>query len=88
MVKNGLLNEVLALRSSYPEPTALEAIGYKEWEPYIVGRATIEEVRKSITQNSINYAKRQLTWFKRNKNILWFDDVERAEQAIIQLLNT
>ena len=73
MVKDGLLDEIReVLNSGIPEKaTAMQAIGYKEFVGALAGRATVEEAIAQVQQSSRRYAKRQLTWFKRNDNIHW-----------------
>jgi len=74
MLKNGLLNEVEFLYNKYDKSfQAMKAIGYKEFFPYFNGEVNLETAIDKIKQNSRNYAKRQITWFKRNKNINWFN---------------
>ena len=73
MVKDGLLDEIReVLSSGIPEKsTAMQAIGYKEFIDAMVGRSTIEEAIAQVQQSSRRYAKRQLTWFRRNEKIQW-----------------
>ena len=73
MVKDGLLDEIReVLNSGIPEKaTAMQAIGYKEFIDAMAGRSTMEEAIAQVQQSSRRYAKRQLTWFKRNDNIHW-----------------
>ena len=73
MVKDGLLDEIRqVLSSGIPEKaTAMQAIGYKEFIDAMAGRATMEEAIAQVQQSSRRYAKRQLTWFKRNEKIHW-----------------
>ena len=73
MVKDGLLEEIRqVLSSGIPEKaTAMQAIGYKEFIDAMAGRATMEEAIAQVQQSSRRYAKRQLTWFKRNEKIHW-----------------
>ena len=73
MVRQGLLQEVQdLLDSGLPrDATALQAIGYKEFVNALDGRCTIEEAADLVRQSSRRYAKRQLTWFRRNKAIHW-----------------
>ena len=73
MVKDGLLDEIReVLNSGIPEKaTAMQAIGYKEFVGALAGRSTVEEAIAQVQQSSRRYAKRQLTWFKRNDNIHW-----------------
>jgi tRNA dimethylallyltransferase len=73
MVKDGLLDEIReVLGSGIPEKcTAMQAIGYKEFIDAMAGRATIEEAIAQVQQSSRRYAKRQLTWFRRNEKVQW-----------------
>ena len=73
MVKDGLLDEIReVLNSGIPEKaTAMQAIGYKEFIDAMAGRSTVEEAIAQVQQSSRRYAKRQLTWFKRNEKIHW-----------------
>ena len=73
MVKDGLLDEIRdILNSGIPEKcTAMQAIGYKEFIDAMAGRATMDEAIAQVQQSSRRYAKRQLTWFRRNGNIHW-----------------
>ncbi len=73
MLEQGLVEEIRALlNSGIPEKsTAMQAIGYKEFVQALDGRCTIEEAADSVRQSSRRYAKRQLTWFRRNKSMHW-----------------
>ena len=73
MVEDGLLEEIReVLGSGIPEKcTAMQAIGYKEFVGALAGRSTIEEAIAQVQQSSRRYAKRQLTWFRRNPAIHW-----------------
>ena len=73
MLEMGLVEEIQALLASgIPEKaTAMQAIGYKEFVDALDGRCTIEEAADGGRQASRRYAKRQLTWFRRNKHIHW-----------------
>ena len=73
MVQAGLLDEIRqVLNSGIPEKaTAMQAIGYKEFIDAMAGRSTMEEAIAQVRQSSRRYAKRQLTWFRRNPNIHW-----------------
>ena len=73
MLEDGLLEEIHALlnRGTPEKCTAMQAIGYKEFLDALAGRCTIEEAAQQVRQSSRRYAKRQLTWFRRNKNIHW-----------------
>lgn len=75
MMEKGLLGEVKALLElGIPkDSTAMQAIGYKELVEYLDGRCSMEEAVDKIKQESRRYAKRQITWFKRNPKIKWID---------------
>ena len=73
MLEMGLIDEIQGLLAAgIPEKcTALQAIGYKEFVAALRGECTIEEAADLVRQSSRRYAKRQLTWFRRNKGIHW-----------------
>ena len=73
MLQQGLVEEIQGLLADgIPEKaTAMQAIGYKEFVDALDGRCTIEEAADQVRQSSRRYAKRQLTWFRRNKAIHW-----------------
>ena len=73
MMEQGLLDEVKMLLDMKirRDSTAMQAIGYKEIVAYLDGECTLEEAVEKIKQESRRYAKRQLTWFRRNKDIKW-----------------
>ena len=73
MLEQGLVEEIRELLADgIPEKaTAMQAIGYKEFVDALDGRCTIEEAADQVRQSSRRYAKRQLTWFRRNKAIHW-----------------
>lgn len=75
MFKGGLVDEVKRLLANgvTPEMTAMQAIGYKELVFYVKGEMTLNEAKEKIKQESRRYAKRQLTWFRRDNNIIWFE---------------
>ena len=73
MLEQGLLEEIKnLLASGIPSKcTALQAIGYKEFIAALDGQCTIEEAADEVKKSSRHYAKRQLTWFRRNPNMIW-----------------
>ena len=73
MLEMGLLEEISQLLASgIPEnATAMQAIGYKEFVDALAGRSSIEAAVAQVQQSSRRYAKRQLTWFRRNENMHW-----------------
>ena len=73
MISGGLLEEIRSLLAAGlgPETTALQAIGYKEFLDYLAGRCTLAEAVAAVQQATRRYAKRQLTWFRRNPQMIW-----------------
>ncbi len=72
MIQEGLLEEVKGLMTKQ-DLNALNTVGYKELFNYLNGESTLEFAISEIKKNSRRFAKRQLTWFRKNENILWFD---------------
>lgn len=73
MLAAGLENEVFVLSREYGWGCeALKGIGYKEWQEYFEGNISKQEVGERIIKNTLYLAKRQRTWFKRNKSIHWY----------------
>ena len=74
MIEKGLEEEVRNLVNKYTKfPTAMQGLGYKEVVEYFDGILTREEMIDKIKQESRRYAKRQLTWFRKNKETIWLD---------------
>ena len=74
MIKNGLIEEVKNLIGKYKFiPTALQGLGYKEVVDYINNKYSKEEMIEKIKMETRRYAKRQITWFKKNKQTIWLD---------------
>ena len=72
MLAAGLEDEVRGLVETYGWGCeALKGVGYAQWEDYFLGSQTIEETRAKIIKATLDLAKRQRTWFKRNKSIHW-----------------
>ena len=94
MLEAGLLEEIKdLLQSGVPDTaTAMQAIGYKEFVAALEGRETVEAAANSVRQSSRRYAKRQLTWFRRNNAIHWLvrgddtgaEEILRSARQIIQ----
>lgn len=78
MVKEGLLEEVKSL-ISYQHKPALMTVGYSEIFAFLAGSITWEEAVDKIKQNSRRYAKRQLTWFKKDKNTIWYNPKDKQQ---------
>ena len=72
MIQKGLIEEVENLLKKYNEfPTAMQGLGYKEVVEYIQGKVLKEDMIENIKRESRRYAKRQITWFKKNKQTIW-----------------
>ena len=87
MLEQGLVEEIRELlNSGIPAKcTAMQAIGYKEFVAALNGECTIEEAADQVRQSSRHYAKRQLTWLRRNKNIHWITrESEQSSEEIIE----
>ncbi len=84
MVENGLLEEAKDFYNIPADKTACQAIGYKELAPYFNGEKTLEECLESLKIETRHYAKRQLTWFRKNENINWVypDDYENPQDML------
>lgn len=87
MVQQGLEQEARQLIQKGYGATSFQAIGYKEMGAYLAGEETLEEACEHIRQESRRYAKRQLTWFRRDERYQWFyaEDYEDREQMYQQM---
>lgn len=81
MIANGLLDEVIQLQSQQ-HLNALNTVGYSELFKYLNGEWTLEFAISEIKKNSRRFAKRQLTWFKKDPNIAWFEFSDTLEHII------
>jgi tRNA dimethylallyltransferase len=88
MIESGLEQEVHTLVDKYGwECEALKGVGYKQWRGYIEGSKNLEETRQQIITATMNLAKKQRTWFRRNKSIHWFTQPINSEE-IVELATT
>lgn len=91
MIKQGLIKEVEEIYHKYSEfPTAMQGLGYKEVVEYLKGNLTKEEMIEKIKQESRRYAKRQITWFKAIKELIWLDaedGIEKNIEIILEEIN-
>lgn len=79
MFEMGLVEEVKSLKEKYPlDAHAFQAIGYKELLDYFDNKISLEEAKELIKKHSRNYAKRQMTYFKHQLPVEWFDDNSQA----------
>lgn len=85
MMDMGLLEEVKTIINMgiKKDSTAMQAIGYKEIGEYLEGEITLEEAVDKIKQGSRRYAKRQLTWYRRNEKINWVKNIDE----VLSILN-
>ncbi len=86
MLEQGLVKEIQGLlqQGIPPKCTAMQAIGYKEFVDALAGRGSIEEAADQVRQSSRRYAKRQLTWFRRNPKMHWL--VRRGNMGSEEIL--
>ena len=83
MIEQGLIEEVKELLSKYKEfPTAMQGLGYKEVVEYLHGIITKEEMIEKIKMETRRYAKRQLTWFRKYKNLKWINGLDNIQNNI------
>ena len=80
MIEQGLIEEARALKQMHLSDTARQAIGYKELDDYLDGRASLEDCLEKLKMETRRYAKRQLTWFRRDKRFHWLE-VDRYTSA-------
>lgn len=86
MIERGLESEAKSLLP-YKNLNALQTVGYKEFFDYFDGKQTLDRTIELIKQNTRHYAKRQITWFKKQQEMLWLPaDDERVAQKIYTLL--
>ena len=81
MIKDGLVNEVNGL-VQHKELNSLNTIGYKEIFNYLMGESDLDNAINEIKKNTRRYAKRQMTWFNSNNNIIWFKANYKIEDIV------
>lgn len=85
MIEKGLVEEVRSLLP-YRNENALNTVGYKEIFKYLDGEISLDEAIRQIQSNSRQYARKQLTWYKRDEEMKWFENAEAEE--IIEYINS
>ena len=82
MIENGLLEEAEDFYNIPADKTACQAIGYKELAPYFRDELTLEDCVEKLKLETRHYAKRQLTWFRKNENVNWIypDDYANSQE--------
>lgn len=86
MLEQGLQEEAEKVYA-WRNKNSLNTVGYKEMFRYFDGEISLEEATRLIKQNSRHYAKRQMTWFRRDKEIHWFNANDTITEDIVSLLN-
>ena len=90
MAEQGLAEEVTGLHEEGYDKglTSMQAIGYKEWFPFFEGKCSKEEVIEQIKKDTRHFAKRQLTWFRREKDVIWLNkpDFDYDEEKILSYM--
>ena len=91
MIQRGLIQEVEKILQKYNEfPTAMQGLGYKEVVQYLQGKLTKEEMIEKIKLETRRYAKRQMTWFRKNKQTIWLngqDNIQNNIKIILEGIN-
>lgn len=90
MMEEGLLKEVesLKMRGLKRTDISMQGLGYKELLSYLEGECTLEEAVRIIKRDTRHFAKRQLTWFRRERDVVWIDRTESgpSDDALIQCM--
>ena len=88
MIKNGLVDEVTRLRDMgcKRDMTAMQGLGYKEILDYLAGECNLEEAIAKIKLETRHFAKRQLTWFRREGDVIWLNkqDFDYDDRRILE----
>lgn len=88
MLSAGLESEVRNLAEQYGwDVEPMKGIGYREWQAYFAARQTYEQTKEQIVRDSVQLAKKQRTWFKRNNSIQWVSDPSEAVDIVTTYLN-
>lgn len=83
MLEQGLLEEVKEILERHQKfPTAMQGLGYKEVVEFLEGNLTKEEMIEKIKMETRRYAKRQMTWFRKNKQTIWLDGQAKIQDNI------
>jgi len=87
MIARGLAREVKKLHTKYLFTLpAMSGIGYKEFEDYFKKKINLEDVKERIKKNTREYAKKQMTWFKKDARIQWTEHYTHAKRLLIEFL--
>ena len=90
MIRNGLVQEVQTLkeRGCTKQMVSMQGLGYKEIFSYLEGDCSLEEAVYIIKRDTRHFAKRQLTWFKRERDVIWVqkDELNYDDEKLLQSL--
>jgi len=86
MFRTGLEKEVRTLVKEYGWIPSVKTIGYKEWKEYFEEKIDKDEVKELINLHTVQFSKRQMTWFKRDNRINWIESYNKAEKLIKNFL--
>ncbi|WP_297445958.1 tRNA (adenosine(37)-N6)-dimethylallyltransferase MiaA [Desulfurobacterium sp.] len=87
-IERGLIEEAKKLLSYGKDITAFQALGYKEMLPYIEGKVSLEEAVRNLKRRTRQFAKRQFTWFKKEKGFKWINLSEVQEEEVINIIKS
>ncbi len=88
MISSGFIEEVEALLARYPDDIeAFRAPGYRAFKEYVQGKISLEQAKERFKQNDLQLAKKQRTWFKRNKSIHWIKSPQESVELVTTFLN-
>ena len=83
MIEQGLIEEVKSVYKKHSKfPTAMQGLGYKEVVEYLENKITKEEMIEKIKQETRKYAKRQMTWFRKNQQTIWLNAEDELQNNI------
>ena len=89
MIEKGLIEEVQGILDKYKTiSTSFQAIGYKETREYLEGHITKDEMIEKVKMETRRYAKRQLTWFRKNEGAIWLDGLKSKKENMKIILET
>jgi len=87
MIERGLVQEAKRLAQKYSwELPSMSGIGYRQMRDYIEGKMSLDEALDWLKKDTRHYAKRQMTWFKKDENIHWIENERQAEKLITEFL--
>lgn len=88
MMQEGFLDEAKSLYEKYDHSTAMQATGYRQLIQYLNGEVTLDEAIEKTKQSHRNFAKKQLTWLRRNRDVQWVKTESEAEEKIERFLQS